>query len=94
MAPLEIENGSHYLYVHREERSMVVCVCKGIRCTKIRALIADGATSVEAVGEACGAGTDCGSCRCAIEDLIEEHLEEREALSPLRRGRAGASLAG
>ncbi len=49
---------------------MIVCVCKGVACSKIRALLRDGVDSVEAVGEACGAGTDCGSCRSAIEDML------------------------
>ena len=31
--------------------------------------------AVDDVGVACGAGTDCGSCRGMIEDMIEEHLE-------------------
>ncbi len=29
--------------------------------------------TVDDVGTACGAGTDCGSCRGMIEDMIEEH---------------------
>ena len=33
------------------------------------------ALTVESVGSACGAGTDCGSCRGMIEDLIEEVTE-------------------
>jgi bacterioferritin-associated ferredoxin len=69
---------------------MIVCVCKGVRCTKIRSLIADGVDSVEAIGEACGAGTDCGSCRCTIEDFIEEHRES--ASTPrVRLARYGAA---
>lgn len=53
---------------------MIVCVCKGVACSKIRALLRDGVDSVEAVGEACGAGTDCGSCRDMIEEMIDEEL--------------------
>ena len=34
----------------------------------------EGAETVDAVGAACGAGTDCGSCRDAIDELIEETL--------------------
>lgn len=67
---------------------MIVCVCKGVRCTKIRALIDAGLESVESIGEACGAGTDCGSCRCAIEDLIDEHREARAPVTSLRPRRA------
>ena len=31
--------------------------------------------TVDDVGVACGAGTDCGSCRGMIEDMIDEHFE-------------------
>lgn len=51
---------------------MIVCVCHGVRCSKVRAAIRDGAATVDEVGEACGAGTDCGSCQELIEDLIQE----------------------
>jgi bacterioferritin-associated ferredoxin len=57
---------------------MIVCSCKGVRCSSVRAVISHGAETVEAVGHACGAGTDCGSCRGMIEDMIEEHLEAAE----------------
>lgn len=53
---------------------MIVCVCHGIPCKKIRSVIREGAETVDAVGAACGAGTDCGSCRVAIDELIEETL--------------------
>lgn len=55
---------------------MIVCVCHGVPCKKIRSVIRDGATTVDAVGDACGAGTDCGSCRDAIEELIDETAGE------------------
>lgn len=71
---------------------MIVCVCKGVACSKIRALLRDGVDSVEAVRASCGAGTDCGSCRSTIEDMIEEHHETSAPLSTLRLGRASASL--
>ncbi len=51
---------------------MIVCVCHGIPCKRIRSVIREGAETVDAVGAACGAGTDCGSCREMIEDLIDE----------------------
>ena len=51
---------------------MIVCVCHGVSCSKIRSVVREGAESVDAVGAACRAGTDCGSCREMIEELIEE----------------------
>jgi bacterioferritin-associated ferredoxin len=53
---------------------MIVCLCKGVSCGAIRRAIADGHTSVDAIGSACGAGTDCGGCHGAIEDIVEEHV--------------------
>ena len=63
---------------------MIVCVCHGVACNKIRSIIRDGADSVDAVGAACGAGTDCGSCREMIDELIEETApRERRARTHL-----------
>lgn len=54
---------------------MIVCLCKGVSCSTIRNAVAQGATTVEEVGMACGAGTDCGGCRGCVEEIIEEELE-------------------
>ena len=51
---------------------MIVCSCHGIPCSRIRSIIREGAQTVDAVGAAYGAGTDCGSCRDLIDELIEE----------------------
>lgn len=51
----------------------VVCVCFDIGAYTIMRAIRDQAlTSVEAVGKALNAGTNCGSCRPAIAKLVEE----------------------
>jgi bacterioferritin-associated ferredoxin len=54
---------------------MIVCLCKGVSCGTIRRAIAEGAHTVDEVGQACGAGTDCGGCRNSIADMIEEEME-------------------
>jgi bacterioferritin-associated ferredoxin len=64
---------------------MIVCVCHGVPCKKIVSVIRDGASSVDAVGAACGAGTDCGACQGAIEDLLEEHLSADSEARPRLR---------
>ena len=51
---------------------MIVCLCKGVSDRTVRLAIAEGAKSVEAVGARCGAGTDCRSCRHAIQDLVDD----------------------
>ncbi len=54
---------------------MYVCLCKGVSDKTIRGCIRRGASTVGEVGRACGAGTDCGSCRGMISDLIDEEHE-------------------
>ncbi len=55
------------------DRGPIVCVCFDVGMTSIVEAIARQAlTSVEAVGKALSAGTNCGSCRPAIAKLITE----------------------
>jgi assimilatory nitrate reductase catalytic subunit len=60
------------------DRGPIVCVCHGIGEWQIAASVDDGAASVEAVGAATCAGTNCGSCRPAIARIIEEHQSARK----------------
>ncbi|QAY77509.1 nitrate reductase [Sphingosinicella sp. BN140058] len=56
----------------REDRGAIVCVCfdVGVK-TIVHAIAGQSLTTVEAVGSALSAGTNCGSCRPAIRRLIE-----------------------
>jgi len=56
-----------------------VCICYAVPDSEIRSCIAEGARSVEEVGEACGAGTGCGSCH----DRIDVFLAAAHASSDL-----------
>jgi bacterioferritin-associated ferredoxin len=47
-----------------------VCICNAVPDTEIRSCIARGARSVEEVGDACGAGTGCGSCHDHIDVFL------------------------
>jgi assimilatory nitrate reductase catalytic subunit len=49
----------------------IVCACFSVGANQIVAAARDGAASVEAVGEALRAGTNCGSCRVEIRRLID-----------------------
>ena len=49
---------------------MYVCICARVRECELRAAIRAGARTEEAVGDACGAGTGCGSCLDRVGDLI------------------------
>lgn len=51
---------------------MYVCICARVRECDVRVAIRCGARSEESVGDACGAGTGCGSCLERIGDLINE----------------------
>ena len=47
-----------------------ICVCMGVGAGAIRAAIMAGCDSVEAVGKATTAGTNCGSCRPEIGAIL------------------------
>ncbi|MDT2021862.1 molybdopterin-dependent oxidoreductase [Methylocella sp. CPCC 101449] len=54
------------------DTSPIVCSCHGVRASAIAATIAAGAGNVEAVGTACKAGTNCGSCKPEIRKMLEK----------------------
>ena len=41
---------------------MYVCICAAVTETELQSCIAEGARTVEEIGDACGAGTGCGGC--------------------------------
>jgi NAD(P)H-nitrite reductase large subunit len=49
-----------------------ICFCGDVTAQKIKEAVEGGAVTVEAVGEATGAGTHCGGCKEKIEKLIEQ----------------------
>lgn len=49
---------------------MFVCICRAVTESEIMDAVDLGATSLEAVGAATGAGTSCGTCHERIEDTI------------------------
>jgi bacterioferritin-associated ferredoxin len=55
---------------------MFVCICARVRETEVRLAIQCGAHTEESVGDACGAGTGCGSCLDRICDLIDEEMAD------------------
>jgi len=57
-----------------------VCSCKAVSDRTVHALVADGCRDVEEIGRACGAGTDCGSCVDAIEEIVECITRETRVL--------------
>jgi assimilatory nitrate reductase catalytic subunit len=49
----------------------IVCACFSVGANQIAAAVEGGAATVEAVGAALRAGTNCGSCRVEIRRLID-----------------------
>ncbi len=58
------------------DRGPIVCVCFDVGLKAIvEAISTRRLTSVEAVGKLLSAGTNCGSCRPAIQRLIAQSRE-------------------
>lgn len=54
------------------DRGRIICVCFDVGLNVILSAIAEQKlVSIEAIGAALGAGTNCGSCRPAIAALLE-----------------------
>jgi bacterioferritin-associated ferredoxin len=55
---------------------MIVCSCKCVTFDQIAQAVDTGAGSVAAVGQVCGAGTDCGSCHEQIARMVEGRTDD------------------
>ena len=63
----------------RPDPGPTVCACLNVGLnTILRAISGDGLMSVDAIGAALGAGTNCGSCRPELAALLSRH-SHREA---------------
>jgi assimilatory nitrate reductase catalytic subunit len=60
------------------DRGALVCSCFGVGANEIAAAVAQGCHTLDAVGQALGAGTNCGSCRGEIRQIIEQHRLKTE----------------
>jgi assimilatory nitrate reductase catalytic subunit len=54
----------------RAEQGPIVCACLGVGRDRIAAAVAGGVETVEGLGAALGAGTNCGSCIPELKELI------------------------
>lgn len=54
------------------EDTTVICNCLNITVKDIKEAVENGASTVEEIQEATGAGTVCGVCIDEIEDLLKE----------------------
>lgn len=63
-----------------EDRGAIICVCFDVGVKTIVAAIARGeATTVEAIGTALRAGSNCGSCRPELKRLVADHAPKLAA---------------
>jgi len=49
---------------------MLVCHCHALTDRDIRRAVRTGAHTLDEVGAHCGAGTGCGGCREAVQDIV------------------------
>lgn len=54
----------------QSDKGAIVCSCFSVGSKEIELAISNGCTTIAAVGKACKAGTNCGSCQCEISGLI------------------------
>lgn len=54
---------------------MFVCLCRVVTDGQVKEAIHSGATSIDDVGDACGAGTGCGACHEQIQDMIDREAK-------------------
>jgi bacterioferritin-associated ferredoxin len=63
-----------------------VCLCRAVTDTEVAEHVAAGARTEKAVGEACGAGTGCGSCLDRICAMIRAAAREHDRVAFSRTG--------
>ncbi|MFA5901256.1 MAG: molybdopterin-dependent oxidoreductase [Hyphomicrobium sp.] len=61
------------------DRGATVCACFGVGANEIATAVTRGCSTVAAVGNATQAGTNCGSCRAEIGNIIERQRAMRSA---------------
>lgn len=49
---------------------MIACHCNAVCDRTVLNAVASGATSIDALGEMCGAGVRCGGCHDALDTLV------------------------
>ena len=60
------------------EQGAIICSCFRVGESRIRDAIANGATSVEMLGEQLQCGTNCGSCIPELKSLLEHDVEQAD----------------
>jgi len=58
---------------------MLICHCNGVSDRHIRRVVRDGAVTASQVAQATGAGSCCGGCRGAIEEIVHSEVAEAQS---------------
>jgi bacterioferritin-associated ferredoxin len=64
---------------------MIVCVCNNISDREIRQAVDLGITSIAALREELGLGTDCGKCISYAREVLHEALDSKTVVTELSR---------
>ena len=67
-------------YPDRPDPGSIVCSCMNVGRNTIISAIAAGSGTVDVVGDTCGAGSQCGSCRAEIAKLLHSFESKRLAV--------------
>ncbi len=54
------------------DKGAIICACFGVGANEIEGAVRSGCDTVEAVGKATCAGTNCGSCKSEIREIIDD----------------------
>ncbi|WP_299043589.1 nitrate reductase [uncultured Tateyamaria sp.] len=54
----------------QQDAGPTICACMSVGLNALKRAMADGATSVEALGDCTGAGTNCGACKPELAGLL------------------------
>lgn len=63
---------------------MIVCHCHTVSDREIAACVQAGATDLDAVTEACGAGSGCAGCHPRILELLAQAIDDDRAPATAR----------
>ncbi len=55
------------------DKGALICSCMSVGINQIISAVASGCSTVEAVGQCTGAGTNCGSCKAEIKGIVHVH---------------------
>ena len=75
---------SHFAYaipermVYDMDFDKIVCNCYSVTNGMIKEAVDSGATTLEEVQDATGAGTACGACLDDIQHLVDQFVAERD----------------